>query len=326
MNLKTKLLKLKKINYSNLSQYIVIVSTIIIFFAFGAFNANFIRGKNIQNILASAAPLLLMSGGITFVLLCGSIDLSTGAICTCTCVLTGLYVTEIGLFDTFLLVLAVGILAGLLNGVLIAVFKMPSFIVTLCTLSIWKCVALVLSGGASQNIPLDKMHMLDWAKATPAGIPILFLISIVVLLIYFFVERFTVVGKSIFAVGANEQAARLMGVNIKVSKLTAFLLSGIGSALSGAFYALRMRSSIPTIGDSLNLLSIAAVVLGGTQLFGGVGSVSRTLFGVISVVVIQSGMNVIGVDAYWQNIVFGLILILTIFLNSDKSSLEAIIK
>lgn len=319
-------LKMNKINYSDLSQYIVIVSTIIIFFAFGVFNPNFIGGKNIQNILSSAAPLLLMAGGITFVLLCGSIDLSTGAVCTCTCVIMGLYVTDLGLWPTLLIVFGVGIVAGLLNGILVAYLKMPSFIVTLCTLSIWKCAALVISGGASQNIPLDKLHMVDWAKNMPLGIPLLFWVSLGALIIYLFVERFTVVGKNIYAVGANEQAARLMGVNIKKAKVVAFLLSGLGSAFSGAFYALRMRSSIPTIGDDLNLLAIAAVVLGGTQLFGGVGSVLRTLFGVLSVVIIQSGMNVIGVDAYWQNIVFGLILILTIFLNADKTGMDVIVK
>jgi ribose transport system permease protein len=318
-------IKFKKIVYSEFSQYFVIISTVIIFLVFGMMNKNFLGAKSIQNILSSAAPLLLMAGGITFVLLCGSIDLSTGAICTCACVITGLYITKVGNI-VFLWITVIGILAGLLNGFLVARLKLPSFIVTLCTLSIWKCIALVISGGKSQNIPLNKESYVNWAKTSIYGIPILFIIALVVFLFLVFVERSTAVGKRIYATGANEKAARMMGVNTVIAKITAFLLSGIGSALSGAFYALRLRSSIPTIGDNLNLLAIAAVVLGGTQLFGGEGSVLRTLFGVISVTIIQSGMNVIGVDAYWQNIVFGLILIVTIFLNSDKINKDVIMK
>lgn len=317
--------KIKKIDLSYLSEYLVIISTITIFFVFGFFNKNFIGLKNIQNILESAASLLLMAAGVTFVILCGSIDLSTGSICTCAGVITGCFIADIGNWIIPLMII-LGAIAGWVNGILITKLKMPSFIVTLCTMSIWKCVALVISGGASKNIPMDKTFIVDWAKIKIIGLPILFILALVIFLIFLFFERCTVIGKSWFAIGGNERAARIMGVNIDKAKIYAFIFCGIGSSLSGALYAVRLRSSIPTIGDNMTLLAIAAVVLGGTQLTGGKGSVLRTLLGAFTVIIIQTGLMVTGVGGYWQDIVFGTILIATIYLNSDKTGRDIIVK
>lgn len=311
---------------SKIADFSVVFSMVLIFFAFSLFNKNFISLQNIQNILSGAAPLLFMAMGLTFVLITGSIDLSTGAVCSCTCVITGLYIGDVG-NKIFLFILVIGILAGLLNGMLVTLLKMPAFIVTLCTTSIWQCVALVLSKGASKSIPIDSWHVIEWAKIKIFGIPTLFVVSALIWLVFVFVEKCTVMGKSIFAVGANEQAARMMGLNSNQARITAFLLSGVGSALAGACYALRLKSSAPTIGSNLNLLAVAAVVLGGTWLSGGKGSVLRTLPSVITVIMLQSALKVVGLDAYYQEIIFGTILIIAIYLNSDKSrSKDVIIK
>jgi ribose/xylose/arabinose/galactoside ABC-type transport system permease subunit len=132
-------------------------------------------------------------------------------------------------------------------------------------------------------------------------------------------------GKGIYAFGANASAARMAGVQIEKAQITAFLMSGIGSALSGAFYALRLRSYSPNIGDSLNLFAIAAVVLGGTSLAGGKGTVAATLPSVITVIMLQSALKIVGLDAYWQNIVFGVVLIGAIYINADRSGSKDII-
>jgi ribose/xylose/arabinose/galactoside ABC-type transport system permease subunit len=307
-----------------LSKYSAALGMLLFFFVFSAISNNFLSVLNIRNILSNAAPLFIMVMGLSFVILTGSIDLSIGAVCSCTCVLVGIYIGDVG-NSIFLAVIAIGIVAGLLNGLLISMLKMPSFIVTLCTLSIFKCAALVISGSFSKSIPIDKWPVISWSFVSWFVLPVSYAIAMVLYFGCFFMERKTAMGRSIYAVGANVSAARMAGIQIEKAQVTAFLLSGIGSALSGAFYALRLRSYSPNIGDSLNLFAIAAVVLGGTSLAGGKGTVANTLPSVITVIMLQSALKIVGLDAYWQNIVFGIVLIGAIYINTDRSGSKDVV-
>ena len=281
---------------------------------------------NITNILSTTAPLFFVVIGLTFVILTGSVDLSTGAVVSCTCVIVGLYIGEYG-NKIILVALLVGVAAGLLNGLLISLLKIPSFIGTLCTMSIWKCAALILSGSFNKAIPLAKWPVIAWSRTVWFVFPIAYVIGLVVYIIAILLERYTTMGKSIYAIGANVVAARMSGINIVKTQIVAYLFSGIGSALSGIFYALRLRASTPNIGDSLNLLAMAAVVLGGTSLAGGKGSVTTTLPSVITIVMLQTALKVLGMDVYWQEIVFGIVLIGAIYINADRSrSKDVVIK
>lgn len=312
--------------FNKISDYLNIVSLFVLILIFTAINPNFMSPNNISNILTDTAPLLLMAIGITFVLLLGSIDLSTGSICTCTCVITGMYMGDYGLF-ILVPVIAFGFFAGMLNGFIFTKLKVPSFIVTLCTSAIFKCCALILSGGRPAGIPIDKWSMLAWSKVKFLEIiPVYFLIAAIILGLCHFLQKRTVLGRGIFAGGANETAAKMMGIKIDRVKLYAFMICGVLSALSGFFYAVKLRSSLPTVGDNLGLLCIAAVALGGTSLAGGRGGVLKSLIGVLLVIVIQSGLNVIGVGAFWQQIVFGSLVIVAIFMSSDKVNTELIVK
>lgn len=302
------------------------LGTLLIFIVFCILDSSFLSARNIINILQSAAPIFFMVIGLSFVILTGGIDLSTGAICACVCVFTGLYINQLG-NSIFIFVILIGAAAGFLNGILISLLKMPSFIVTLCTLSLWKCATLIISDAGSQSIPVEAWPIFAWSAKVFGIFPVPYIIAIAAYLLFFFVERCTSMGKSIYAVGANVLAARMAGISIKKAQIGAYLLSGVGSALAGAFYALRLRASVPTIGDSLNLLAIAAVVLGGVSLAGGKGTVANALPSVITVVMLQTALKVIGLDAYWQNIVFGIVLIAAIYINADHSAgKEAIIK
>jgi ribose/xylose/arabinose/galactoside ABC-type transport system permease subunit len=318
----------KKVNTIGkyVSKYSAVLGMLLFFFVFSLISNNFLSVLNIRNILSNAAPLFIMTMGLSFVILTGSIDLSTGAICSCTCVLVGIYIGDVG-NKIFFLVIAIGIVAGLLNGILISKLKMPSFIVTLCTLSIFKCATLIISGSFSKSIPIDKWPVISWSFVSWFVLPMSYAVALVFYSGCLFIERLTAMGRSIYAVGANVSAARMAGIQIEKAQITAFLLSGIGSALSGAFYALRLRSYSPNIGDSLNLFAIAAVVLGGTSLAGGKGTVANTLPSVITVIMLQSALKIVGLDAYWQNIVFGVVLIGAIYINSDRSgSKDMVIK
>jgi ribose/xylose/arabinose/galactoside ABC-type transport system permease subunit len=307
-----------------LARYSVVIGMFVVILVFGLISENFLTTRNLNNILSAAAPLFFMAMGLSFVILTGSIDLSIGSVCTCTCVFVGLYIGKMG-NAVFLAVILIGILAGLLNGILVSTLKMPSFIVTLCTTSIWKCTALILSGGSSRSIPSEFWPVFNWSRINLFIFPLAYVVALLVWALFVFIERFSTMGKSIFAVGVNIGAARMAGIQIGKAQITAYLLSGIGSALAGAFYALRLRASAPTVGDSLTLVAIAVIVLGGTSLAGGKGTVANTLPSVITVVILQSTLKVIGLDAYWQDIVFGIVLIAAIYINADRSVIKDMI-
>ncbi|MDR1378991.1 MAG: ABC transporter permease [Synergistaceae bacterium] len=317
--------KIKLFVKDAVSRYTYILCAGSVIGAFYALNPRFLSMYSVQNMLVEAAPLLLMAVGISFVLFTGCIDLSTGAVASCVCVLTGTYVATVGHSIIPLMILLGGV-AGAANGYITTKFKVPSFIATLCTQSVWKCVALVQSGGGSKNIPIPSRGLVLWASRPFLNFPMLCWIALVVLLLFFFIQQKSIVGKHIFAVGANERAARVAGIDTAKAKIYAFIYSGLGSALAGIMYAYKLKSSVPNIGDPLNLMAISAVALGGTLMSGGKGSVFRTLVGVLTVTAISSGMNMAGVDAFWKDIVYGVVLIGAIAINSEKGVRDLVVR
>ena len=154
----------------------------------------------------------------------------------------------------------------------------------------------------------------------------MFWISLAIVIICVIIERNTALGKSIFAIGANEKAARLAGVDTVRVKTMAFVLCAVGAAIGGLMYAYKLKSSVPAIGDDKFMMAISSVALGGTLFSGGRGSALRTLIGVITVISIASGMNMAGVDPLWNNVVFGIVLIAAVAINSEKGGRDLIIK
>lgn len=308
-----------------LFQNIYILSAVLVVLIFYIINPSFLSLYSVQNITREMAPLLPLACGIGFVLYGGSIDLSIGAVTSAVCVITGLYVTKVGQWIIPLMVLF-GALIGLINGTLVARSKLPSFIVTLCAQSVYRAVAIVLSGGGSQNIGLKQRYLVNWISEIVCGVPLMFWVSLGIVLLCVVVERNTALGKSIFAVGANEKSARLAGINTRRIKTLAFMLCSMLAAIGGVMYAYKLKSSVPAIGDDKYMLAISSVALGGTLFSGGRGSALRTLVGVITVISISSGMNMAGVDPLWNNVVFGIVLIAAVAINSEKGGRELIIK
>ncbi len=304
---------------------IYLFSAVIVIAAFYFINPSFLSLYSVQNITLEIAPLLPMALGIGFVLYTGCIDLSVGAIASATCVITGLNVAQYGNM-MIVYMLLMGAMAGLINGLLVARLRLPSFIVTLCAQSVWRAVAIVLSQGGSASIALKQRAIVNWASEKVLLFPLMFWIALLLVGLCLLIERKTELGKSIFVIGANEKAARLAGVNNARVKVLAYVLCGVGAALSGVLYAYKLKSSVPTIGDGLFMLSISAVALGGTLFSGGRGSALRTLVGVVTVISISSGMNMAGVDPLWKDVVFGLVLIFAVFFNSEKRSRDLMIK
>jgi ribose/xylose/arabinose/galactoside ABC-type transport system permease subunit len=317
----------KKINRhrNNLTQYLSFISIIILIVFFSSINPNFFGTQNINNILMDISPLLLMSCGVAFALMLGSIDLSIGSIASCAAVMLTVLMSKIGV-TAYLIVIIFGIFAGLLNGLLHTFLKVPSFIATLSTQCIWQSAAFIISGGMPLAMLPDTWPYVNWAKVSIGFVPIMFLIGLAVMLIYFIIQSRTNVGRTMLAVGANEKAARLIGLNVIKAKIYAFVFSGLGAALGGIFFAAKLKSGIPTVGEQYALMAIASAVLGGVALTGGKGNILMTLLGVCLITTIQNGMNVISVNGMWQQIVFGILVLCAIYLNSNRTHKDMVVK
>jgi ribose/xylose/arabinose/galactoside ABC-type transport system permease subunit len=305
--------------------YVSILSIVILVVFFTAMNKNFLNAMNIRNMLTDISPLLVMGCGVTFVLLIGSIDLSIGAVCSCAAVILAVLFPLIGSW-AYLFALLYGALAGLINGVVFTRVRLPSFIATLGAMSVWQSVAYLMSGGAPLQISVKNWHFIGWASIKFGVLSMSLILALMVLAIFYVVQQRTRMGKYSFAIGANERAARLAGVNIRLTKIGVFTVCGLCSAAAGIFLSAKLRSGIPTVGEPMTLLAVAAVALGGTSLAGGKGSILGTILGVALVTVIQNGMNVIGVDAFWQQIVFGIIVILAVYITADRGGRNVVVK
>lgn len=315
----------KKFSLSEYSQYMVVVSVVLVFLIFTIMNPRFISAYSLQNMMVEVSPLILLACGLSFIIYTGGTDLGSGAMVSATCVISGLYVTQFG-NGILPVMLLVGAVLGLLNGTIVTKLKIPSFIVTLCTQNLWNYIALTLCPGGSVAIDLQLRKTLKWMTAKIAGIPTIFLFAVVAIIILFIFQQFTTSGRAIFAVGANIQAARLAGVDTDRAQIMAFVVSGACSSFAGALYAYKQLSAVPTIGATLTLSAIASIALGGTSMAGGRGSVLRTAVGVVTITAITSGLNMMGVDPLWKDIIIGVILILAVFLNSDTKGRDIIIK
>ena len=252
-------------------------------------------------------------------------DLSIGSVASFSAVLLTVLFDKIGP-AAYIVVVFYGMLAGLINGATHTYLKTPSFITTLSTMSIWQSAALIISG--AQPLPMlpPVWPYIDWAKITFGVVPVLFLSAIAFTLLYTLIQAKTKVGKTVFASGANEKAARLIGLNINQAKITAFFMSGLAASVGGIFFAVKLKSGIPTVGGPYTLMAIASAALGGIALSGGKGAIPMTIIGAMLITIIQNGMNVIAVDGYWQQIVFGALVLIAIFMNTDRRARNLVLK
>ncbi len=309
----------------NFNKIFSVASLIILMVFFTVVNSSFFSAYNIKNILTDMSPLLLMACGVSFILFLGSIDLSIGSIASCAAVMLTFLLDKIGPM-AYAVVILYGLAAGLLNGILHTKLKVPSFIATLSTQSIWQSAAYLISGGMPMVMVPAVWPYINWAKAGIGFVPLLFLAAVVVLLACYVLQKRMALGRTMLALGTNERAARLIGLEVVKAKIVAFTISGLTAALGGIFFAVKLKSGIPTVGEQYTLMAIASSVLGGIMLTGGKGNVLLTVLGVGLITVIQNGMNVIAVDGFWQKIVFGLLVIIAIFMNTDKSRRNLVVK
>jgi ribose transport system permease protein len=288
---------------------IVVVMTVV----FSLNSAVFLSPSNFRNIGVSAAALAAVSFGQTFAILTAGLDLSVGAIVALVSIVGALVMRDHGVAAGVIAALLTGAMVGLVNGFVVTRLKVFPFIATLAMMSIVSGLALSLSAGVAVTGVPDAFSSMAYARTF--GIPVPVLIAVAVLAVCIVVLRFTKLGRRIYAVGGNEEAARLSGISINAVKTWAYVLSGFCAAVGSLILTARVASGQPSLGVTLPLESVAAVVLGGVSLFGGRGSVVGVAFGVLFISILSNGLNLLNVPSYTQMMVIGSALILAVSLD-----------
>lgn len=315
---------IKKYAQGNLLQYISPIAVLLLVVVFHFSSNSFSSTRNIRNLLEDIGPLLVAGCAVSFVIMLGSIDLSVGNVISCTSILIAVTMGKWGPWS-FLLVIVYGIFTGILSGWIFTRFQVPSFIVTMATMSIWQSAAYLISA-SPQLVPAERWNLLEWLRWKEGVVSASVIIGILVVLLCFVFQRYTEMGRTMQAIGANEMAARLSGMKVRRAKITAFILCGLLCAVAGVMLTASMRTGTPTIGNEYGLMSIAAVALGGSSLSGGKGNSFNTLLGAVLVTLIDNGMTTTAVDAFWRNVVFGVLVIVAISITSDRKNRGTVVK
>ncbi len=273
--------------------------------------------------LADTATLFVLAAGVTFVIMVGGIDLSLQAVASMSSVVVALTLPQLG-EASLLVALLAGLAAGLLSGVVHIWLRVPSFIATLATSGIVSGLALVASGARSITINAAGRDDLAWITGSLLGMPNLILLGLLVLAAGMLLQVYTPFGRFSTAIGAGEPAVWASGVKVDRHKMVAFALSGTLAALGGVFLAARIGSGSPTLANQLLLPAIAAVVVGGTAITGGVGGIGRTLVGALMISVVRIGMTFLNVNIFAQQIVFGTVLVLAVAVTIDRTKIPIV--
>jgi len=299
-------------------QLLPLVSIVALVIYFTAVNPLFFSASNALNIGRQSSVLLLVSLAETIVILIGSIDLSVGALVTLAGILTALTVDSLGAFGGGLVGVAAGAIVGLANGLMVTMLRVASFLVTLGVLSILTGLTNQISQG--QSILFANTLLSSLVNNAPVlGVPNVIWFALGATAILTVVAFKTKLGRYLYALGGGEVVAAHAGVPVTLYKILAFVLSGAICGFSGVMLTGQVGAGTPTAGSGLLLNSIAAVVMGGTALSGGVGGPHRTLLGVLVIAILTNGMDVTEVNSFTQDIVKGAVIILAVSLTIDRS-------
>lgn len=294
---------------------------IVLCVAFSLGSPRFLTIANGVIVLQQAVVLAVAALGMTFVVIAGSIDLSVGSIVAVSALAAAVTSNALGAFSIVPAAL-VGLVCGLINGVVVAKGKVPSFIVTLGTMVVYRGIVLYFTRGAPVSI--ESEGFLDFYTGRLAGVPNAVWIAVFVVLLGWIALRFTVFARELKATGGGERVARLTGIRIDRVKIVMFSLLGLLCGIAGLLQSARAMAATSQLGEGLELDVIAAVVVGGTPLTGGIGSVQGTMLGVLIITILSNGMNMSGVDPYLQNIAKGVVLIAAVFVTIDRKKIGII--
>lgn len=305
---------------SFISRYGIYLAFLILCAVIAVMSPPFLRSGNLLNILRQTSINGIVAVGMTFVIITGGIDLSVGSMVALAAVLAASF-AHTGQYPLVVPILAglmAGGLCGLTNGVLIAKRRLAPFIVTLGMMTAARGLALVYTDGRPV-IDLSKEYT-NIGGGYLLGIPVPVLIFLLIVVAGMFILKFTKFGRQVYATGSNEQAARISGVQTKQKIIAVYVIAGLLSGLTGIILSSRIMAGSPVAGTGYELDAIAAVVIGGTSLKGGVGSITGTVTGVLIIGVMNNGLDLMGVSSYWQQIVKAGIIIMAALLDRKSHS------
>jgi ribose transport system permease protein len=293
---------------------------LIILFSF--WSPYFFNFDNIDNILIATSVVAVLALGETFVIVTGGIDLSIGTVMTLSSVMGATAVVRWGLPVPAGILVGIGTggLMGLINGVLIAQLKLPPFIATLGTLNVARGLSLVIAGLSPIYFPTDELHGMIMGSTIGAILPDFPIPNIVIIMLGAavlagFILSKTALGRYAYALGSNEEAARLSGISVVKWKIAVYALCGLFAGLGGVLLAARVNSAQPTLGYGYELDAITAVIIGGTSLAGGVGTILGTVIGAFIVKTLTDGLQLVNVPQEWQIVATGVVVILAVYLD-----------
>lgn len=303
-----------------LNKYGALLGLFVLILIVSVLNPSFLDPANLMNLLRQISINGLIAFGMTFVILTGGIDLSVGSTLALSSALAaGMMASGVHPIIAIIVGVMIGAILGAFNGLMVAKGKLAPFIVTLATMTIYRGLTLVFTEGKPITGLGDSYAFQLFGKGYFLGIPV----PAVTMLIAFFVLWFMLnkmsFGRQTYAIGGNEKAAVISGVKTERVKVFIYAISGMLAALAGMILMSRLNSAQPTAGQTYEMDAIAAVVLGGTSLAGGKGKISGTLIGVLIIGILNNGMNLLGISAFYQQVVKGVVILIAVLLDRKKA-------
>ncbi|MEI7515309.1 MAG: ABC transporter permease [Betaproteobacteria bacterium] len=295
--------------------YGALVAVLVLGALLTAASPYFLTTGNLSNILVQGSVIALLAGGQTFVILTGGVDLAVGALTALAGAIAGHMMIKLGInpYAAILAALAIGAAVGVFNGYLVAFVGIPSFIVTLGGLTLWRGLAFDATGGFDNSGMPDPLPFVGYGELL--GVPMPIWITGIYFVAMAFVLSSTKLGRYVYAMGSNEMGARQVGINIRWYKLGVYVVSGLSCALGAVVLMARMDSSSGKMAQMFELDAIAAVILGGTSLFGGRGSIWGSLLGAVLITMIRNGMNLMEISQFKQMMAIGAVVIIAVWID-----------
>lgn len=280
-----------------------------------ATRSSFLSSQNAFNVLRQISTNMLIACAMTMVIILGGIDLSVGSIIALSGVIAAGCVSRyhLPIFAALIAGALIGLLIGVFNGFVICKTTIPPFIVTLATMNIARGLAKVYTGGSPVRVVTKEWQFIGAGYIGPIPVPVI--IMLIIIVITALIMNKTKLGRHIYAVGGNTQAAEFSGIKVSNVKFLVHAYAGLMAGIAGIILASRMYSGQPTAGEGAEMDAIAAVVVGGTSMAGGSGKIGGTIIGALIIGVLNNGLNLMNVNSFWQDVVKGVVILLAVFID-----------
>ena len=301
-----------------LAQGSLILVLLVICIALAIARPSFLTYQNLFNLLRSCSVMGIVSIGMTFVIITGGIDLSVGSVVGFSSVLCGVFMKEMGFSIPVSLMLAIlfSLAVGALNGILVYKGKIPAFIATLGSMQMFRGMAMLISNG--RTLPGMPAEFTAFAQAKVFGLPSLFIVWIVVIVVAAYLLKWTRFGRNVYSIGSNMESARLSGVKLGSTICRTYMLNALCAAIAGILLTARITSAQPSAGEGYEMEAIAAAVIGGASLSGAEGSVGGTVIGSVIMAVLTNGGNLLGINSFVMSIIIGALVVIAVLIEKNK--------